>query len=163
MNDHKSHGILENDKRLKEIKNTFSRAYSENQKGIDFDLFSNSINQSVLLTKGLRGELVIPDFNGFCKQIIDIYNQVEGNMGGAVADYIPQLARVNPKQFAVSICTVDGQRFDYGDSDRNFCLQSTCKPINYCIAQEELGEDFVQNHIVVSLYRHLMSRMLHLF
>ncbi len=146
-NELKSHGILENDKRLKEIKNTFSRAYSENQKGIDFDLFSNSINQSVLLTKGLRGELVIPDFNGFCKQIIDIYNQVEGNMGGAVADYIPQLARVNPKQFAVSICTVDGQRFDYGDSDRNFCLQSTCKPINYCIAHEELGEDFVHNHI----------------
>lgn len=30
---------------------------------------------------------------------------------GNVADYIPQLAHVDPSQFAISLATVDGQRF----------------------------------------------------
>ena len=146
-NELKTYGILETDVRLKDIRSTFNKAYLQNKKGIDFQLFSESIDQSVLLTKTLRGELVIPDFKGFCNEIIDIYGEVEQNMGGAVANYIPQLARVNPEQFAVSICTIDGQRFDYGDFNKNFCLQSTCKPINYCIAHEELGEEKIHKHI----------------
>ena len=68
-------------------------------------------------------------------------------MSGKVADYIPQLARVSSKNFAISICTVDGQRFSHGDFNKRFCLQSTCKPINYCIAHEELGEEKVHQHI----------------
>ncbi len=33
---------------------------------------------------------------------------------GVSADYIPQLASVNPEQLAISVCTVDGQRFHIG-------------------------------------------------
>ena len=117
-----------------------------------FDEFIESKGQSInpfltLFTSRLKGELVIPDFKSFSDEIITIYNKLEKNLSGSVANYIPQLARVNPDQFAVSICTIDGQRFDYGDFNTDFCLQSTCKPINYCIAHESLGESVVHKHI----------------
>ena len=59
---------------------------------------------------------------------------------GKSADYIPQLARVNPEQYGISICTIDGQRFNIGDSNVDFTVQSCFKPINYGIVLEELGE-----------------------
>ncbi|MFM7264302.1 MAG: glutaminase, partial [Cyanobium sp.] len=64
-----------------------------------------------------------------------------------MARYIPQLARVDPKYLGISICTVDGQTFDMGDTDVGFCVQSTCKPVTYCIALEAVGEDKVHAHV----------------
>jgi hypothetical protein len=80
-------------------------------------------------------------------ELKEIYRKVEANKSGQVASYIPQLSRVNPDQFAVSICTVDGQRFSLGDSEVEFCLQSVSKPINYCLALEEHGEALVHKHV----------------
>lgn len=60
-----------------------------------------------------------------------------------MADYIPQLARSNPSNWAISICTVDGQRRSWGNSSLSFTLQSVCKPFTYAIALEELGADEV--------------------
>ncbi|MBL4652700.1 MAG: glutaminase A [Flavobacteriales bacterium] len=143
----KSGGILEDDPRLSEVRESFIKVLGSSKKGIDLELFTETIQHSALVNRGLKGELVIPDFSSFCEEIVSIFNDVKSNMSGSVANYIPQLARVNPKQFAVSICTIDGQRFSYGDVNKNFCLQSTCKPINYCIAHEELGEEKVHKHI----------------
>ena len=36
--------------------------------------------------------------------IKEIYQEVISNKAGTVADYIPQLAKVNPDLFAISIC-----------------------------------------------------------
>jgi glutaminase len=41
--------------------------------------------------------------------------------------------------FGVSIITVDGQTFDYGDCDLPFSIQSCIKPLVYSMAIEELG------------------------
>ena len=45
------------------------------------------------------------------KEVIDnIYNEVKPFFGkGHVADYIPALANVNPKQYGIAIATLDGQ------------------------------------------------------
>ena len=42
------------------------------------------------------------------KIINDIYNELLENEDGNVADYIPQLGKVNPELFGISVCTVDG-------------------------------------------------------
>ena len=45
------------------------------------------------------------------------YESVLPNTGGAVASYIPSLAKVKPDQLAISITTVDGQHFSIGDTE----------------------------------------------
>ena len=45
------------------------------------------------------------------KEVIDnIYNEVKPLFGqGKVADYIPALANINPRQYGIAIATLDGQ------------------------------------------------------
>jgi glutaminase len=92
-------------------------------------------------------DLVIPDFPAFCADIKDIYERTLPIKDGAVATYIPQLARVNPEQYAVAVCTIDNQTYSLGDADTYFCLQSTAKPINYCLVQQEHGAEKVHRYI----------------
>ena len=91
--------------------------------------------------------LVIPRFDKFCLEINSIYSKTHSNNGGNVADYIPQLARVDPDQYGISVCTVDGQRFSIGDTKVDFSVQSCCKPINYGIVLEDIGSDTVHRYV----------------
>ncbi len=59
-----------------------------------------------------------------------------------IADYIPELAKADPKWFAISIATTDGQVFEFGDTDLFFTIQSISKPFVYGLALEDHG---VQN------------------
>lgn len=95
----------------------------------------------------MSNDLIIPEFATFRDHIEDIAKNVQSNCNGKVADYIPELKNIDPNQFAISICTVDGQVYNYGDHQTDFCLQSTAKPINYAIALETLGESAVHKHI----------------
>jgi glutaminase len=142
----KDKGILEDDQRISHTIQKLS-LLAESDK-IDLKAFHDIIAQNLtLIERSLKGDLVIPDFIKFSEIITDIYETVRSNKGGAVADYIPQLARVDPEYYAIAICTVDGQRFNLGDHDVSYCVQSTCKPINYCMAMEETGEKDVHQHV----------------
>ncbi len=110
--------------------------------------FCDLVRPNILLVEqALQGKMVIPDFAHFYEVVEQIYHETKQNQSGHVADYIPQLARVTPEQFAISICTVDGQMLSFGHADVEFCIQSCCKPINYCLALEELGESFVRRFV----------------
>jgi glutaminase len=106
-------GILRDDLRLQSILNEFEMIPR------DTDIFNmisvvemeRLVRHNVLVKNALTKNLIIPDFDDFCKDIEEIYHVTSRNTDGKVADYIPQLARVEPEQFAVSICTIDGQRF----------------------------------------------------
>ena len=56
--------------------------------------------------------------------IENIYDNLINNDEGKVADYIPQLGKVNPDLFGISVCTVDGNIYNIGDTSEFFCLQS---------------------------------------
>jgi glutaminase len=139
-------GILIDDPRIQETVRRL-RALDLDHR-ITYDEFKDIARQnSSLIKKAIQGNLVIPDFQHFVAELTEIYEKVKTNTSGQVASYIPQLSRVNPEQFALSICTVDGQRFSTGDSEINFCLQSVSKPVNYCLALEEHGESMVHRHV----------------
>jgi glutaminase len=47
----------------------------------------------------------------------------------------------------VSVCTVDGQRFDVGDVGLGFSIQSCVKPLAYAVAVEDIGVTQVHQHV----------------
>lgn len=146
INSLEQRGILPDDIRISETIKKLSPLSDADK--IDQHLFHEVISQNLtLIERSLKGDLIIPDFITFSDIVTDIYEAVRPNQGGAVADYIPQLARVNPENYAISICTVDGQRLSLGNHDVSYCVQSTCKPINYCIAMEKNGEKKVHQHV----------------
>lgn len=68
---------------------------------------------------------------------------------GAVADYIPELAKANPDWFGISVATTDGQVFEVGDTDQPFTIQSASKPFAYGLALEDHGRDFLLGRVGV--------------
>ncbi|MBX9685204.1 MAG: glutaminase A [Candidatus Obscuribacterales bacterium] len=100
-----------------------------------------------LFEKVLTGQLAIPQFSEFTNDLDSIFEQVSSCRDGKLADYIPQLARVNPEKFSMAVCSIDGQQHSLGDADDFFCVQSCSKPITYCLALEENGENIVHNYV----------------
>lgn len=52
---------------------------------------------------------------------------VEEDDWGEPAQYIPELAKIDPAQFAISVCLADGQRYSAGASSVSFSIQSISK------------------------------------
>ena len=102
---------------------------------------------STLVHKACNGELRVPDFAGVTAIIDEVFKAVEPNTSGENAQYIPQLAQVDPNQFAIAITTVDGQQYRVGDADTPFCIQSCSKPLSYLLALDEFGADYVHKHV----------------
>lgn len=53
---------------------------------------------------------------------------------GSVADYIPELASINPDQFGVQLTTIDGEEYSFGDSEKRFSIQSIGKVFTFVLA-----------------------------
>lgn len=87
------------------------------------------------------------DFKNFTLDVEKIFTNCKSNQNGKNASYIPQLTRVNPDYFGVSVCTVDGQRFSIGDVNVPFTIQSISKPLTYAIALECLSQKVVHQYV----------------
>jgi glutaminase len=58
---------------------------------------------------------------------------------GAVATYIPELAKADPNWFAICLVTASGGVYEVGDSRQPFTIQSISKPLIYGLALEDHG------------------------
>ena len=73
--------------------------------------------------------------------LAEVAREVEPHRGeGAVADYIPPLARVDPRRFGMAIVTCDGQAAEVGDAWMPFSIQSISKVFTLTMALEKHGD-----------------------
>ncbi|XP_061548878.1 glutaminase kidney isoform, mitochondrial isoform X4 [Phycodurus eques] len=146
----KTTGLRTGDPRLKECMETLKQTLKNTPDGVTLDRhqFKKCVQSNiVLLTQAFRKKFVIPDFQSFTSHIDELYESAKSLSEGQVADYIPQLAKFSPDLWAVSLCTVDGQRHTVGDTKVPFCLQSCVKPLKYAVAVHDYGTEYVHSFI----------------
>jgi len=79
----------------------------------------------------------------------DIHARYAAVDEGKVADYIPELAKADPRWFGIAIATTDGQVFEVGECKQLFTIQSISKPFVYGLALEDHGLEHVLSKIGV--------------
>jgi glutaminase len=114
---------------------------------------------STLLSRALRGRLIIPNYKEFSKAMDEAFDEAlrarsddAVNEGlGENATYIPPLAEINPEQRIVCACTIDGQFYSRHDGNcsekTRFTVQSVSKVFTYAIALETSGEKAVHEEV----------------
>ncbi|MCA1935416.1 MAG: glutaminase [Asticcacaulis sp.] len=84
----------------------------------------------------MKHELSLPEV------LSQIEKTVKPQFGkGQVADYIPELATVDPKKFGMAVRTVNGQEYVIGDGDEPFSAQSITKLFALGIALNRIGDE----------------------
>jgi glutaminase len=73
----------------------------------------------------------------------EAYAKFKGVTSGKNADYIPALAKVDPKLFGIAIVSTDNQGYSKGDVQYPFSIQSISKVFTLAFALNELGPEAV--------------------
>lgn len=68
---------------------------------------------------------------------------------GALASYIPELARQDPDRLGIAVFHKDGNMVEAGDSRRCFTIQSVMKPLLLLLALQDNGRETVRAHVGV--------------
>jgi glutaminase len=72
----------------------------------------------------------------YLDRIVDQHRRVSD---GAHASYIPELTRVDPDGFGLSLSSADGYVYECGDAAVEFTIQSISKPFTYALALDRIG------------------------
>lgn len=83
------------------------------------------------------------------KALDDAYNKFKDLKEGKNADYIKELANVDPNIFGIALVTTDGQVFTKGDVSSMVSIQSVSKVFTMAEVLEEQGAEAVQTKIGV--------------
>lgn len=83
------------------------------------------------------------------RMLADIYTGTKDISDGALADYIPELTKVDPNAYGIAIATTGGKIHSIGNADTEFTIQSTSKALTYCIALELCGRAHVFSRVGV--------------
>lgn len=121
----------------------------EEDKDIEFEEFKFMAKPMyTLFRQVIQNHVVIKECEDFKARTQKIFDKVrDTSYGGFIPSYIPQLKKVNEESFAVSICTVDGQIFNFGDTDSFVSMQAISSVISYLIALEQHGQEDVSTFI----------------
>src|SRR3954447_17219057 len=70
--------------------------------------------------------------------------------GGAVADYIPALARADRTLFGACIVSTDGTFLDVGAAEVEFSIQSISKPFVFALVCDAIGHESARQRLGVN-------------
>lgn len=71
----------------------------------------------------------------------EIDQELKGKkFGGKVADYIPELAEINPGNFGIHLCCLQGGNYYIGKNKERFSIQSISKVFALTLAYPMMGE-----------------------
>ena len=76
-------------------------------------------------------------------------NGRENAPSGAVADYIPELSKADPKDFGLCVRGIAGERIAFGETEKRFSIQSISKVINLAAALKFLGFRETFSHVMM--------------
>jgi len=79
----------------------------------------------------------------------DLHRQLSTLETGHLADYIPELAKADPRLFGICLVTVDGTVYGAGDTDQPFTIQSISKALVYAAALADQGKERVGQKVGV--------------
>lgn len=100
----------------------YSRFYSEEANGVP-----------AVSTGGL------PDTKVVQALVAEAHNRYKSLNEGAMADYIPALARTDRKLFAICVADTGGALYSAGDAGYEFTIQSVAKPFVFALVCQALG------------------------
>ena len=79
----------------------------------------------------------------------EVLQSVAADRTGVLANYIPELAEVDPERLGASIAMVDCELYASGDTDSLFTIQSISKPFVYALALADRGFEKVLDKVGV--------------
>lgn len=77
----------------------------------------------------------------------EAYDRFKTNTDGKNADYIPYLANIDKNLFGISICLLDGQVIQLGDSEYRFGIESVSKVHTAILVLRQYGAEKLLNMI----------------
>ncbi|HET8970081.1 MAG TPA: glutaminase, partial [Candidatus Nanopelagicales bacterium] len=83
----------------------------------------------------------LPDTNGVRAAVEASYRRHLGNVDGAVASYIPSLARASAQLFGICVVAADGREVGVGDYEVPFSIQSVSKPFVFALVCDAVGPE----------------------
>jgi len=88
------------------------------------------------------------DFSDLGRALGEVYEECRPMIGqGKLADYIPELARVDPNQFGLCLHMNDGTTFAYGDTKVPFSIQSISKVLVLAMILPKIAPCFDRVHV----------------
>lgn len=101
-------------------------------------------SQTMVSTGDLPALLEVEQF------LHEAYGHYRYDDDGAVADYIPALAEVDPALFGACIVGARGNLAEVGDAHHQFSIQSISKAFVFALVLDAIGHDAVLEHIGVN-------------
>lgn len=100
--------------------------------------------------KGAKSQEMTPWLGSQLQKTINaIYEKYKHVDDGQVATYIPELGKADPRDFGICLVTSEGQLFTAGDWEKEFTIQSMCKPFAFLMALEKHGIEETLKHVGV--------------
>jgi len=82
--------------------------------------------------------------------LADAYKSFKSLKEGKNADYIPQLAKVDPTYWGLAVVTVEGAVYEIGNAREEFSIQSVSKPFTAARVIDSAGAETVHERIGVN-------------